>query len=290
VRSFLTRFPNSRTGVVLLIPGLLFCLACATPLPFENLQEGMTAEAVRAGFGEPESSRGSAWYYTHEEKDWFALYFDDANKLDRWEFGSNSHANPAAEDSAAIGIAVKLRSRFNLLGLFTFAAHTVYFVRVERRDILSGDLIHSNFARGGRVYLLNAPRGEYVAVGARYTATSQDPSTGFYNSPTHTVFFSHVMIEATRTIAAPGELAFMGAWLARQHSLDRAEQAQRHYAKLIKPGVFDRNWIDRLFPVNHASHPEKEDRSDTARASFFGAARGDFGKTPWVDWLGASAP
>ncbi len=42
MRSFLTRFPSSLTGVVLLIPCLLFCLACATPFRVENLEEGMT--------------------------------------------------------------------------------------------------------------------------------------------------------------------------------------------------------------------------------------------------------
>ena len=55
VRSFPTRFPNSPTGFVLLIPCLLICLACATPFPFEKLEKGMTTEAVRQEFGEPEA-------------------------------------------------------------------------------------------------------------------------------------------------------------------------------------------------------------------------------------------
>jgi hypothetical protein len=167
---------------------------------------------------------------------------------------------------------VELRAAFNLLWLFTFEPDTVYFARVERGDVLSGDLRVSNFVQGNRAYLLNAPSGEYMAVGAEYVTYEDECEI------THTIFFSREMIEATRTIAAPGELGFMGAWLAREHSLDRADQAQRHYAELIKPLAY------------HASHPEEEDRSDTARASFFEAAREDFGKTPWVDWLGASAP
>ncbi len=53
----------------LLIPCLLVCLACATPFPLDDLEKGMTAEAVRAEFGEPESINGSAWHYTDEEQD-----------------------------------------------------------------------------------------------------------------------------------------------------------------------------------------------------------------------------
>lgn len=37
----------------LLVPCLLICLACATPFPFDDLKNGMTAEAVRERFGEP---------------------------------------------------------------------------------------------------------------------------------------------------------------------------------------------------------------------------------------------
>jgi hypothetical protein len=97
------------------------------------------------------------------------------------------------------------------------------------------------------------------------------------------------MIEATRTIVTPGAMSFMGAWLARQHSLDRADQFQRYYGKtFFQPGAFDKNWFHRLGSVDHVSHPEEEDRSDAARANFFEAARDDFGKTPWADWLGAS--
>ena len=60
----------------LLAPCLLICLACATPFPFESLEEGMTAEAVREKFGEPEAMDtepegvDSSWTYLHEEQIW----------------------------------------------------------------------------------------------------------------------------------------------------------------------------------------------------------------------------
>ena len=73
MRSFLTRFPNSLIGVVLLVPCLLIGLACATPFPVENLEEGMTAETARENFGAPEAigtepgGVESSWTYLHEE-------------------------------------------------------------------------------------------------------------------------------------------------------------------------------------------------------------------------------
>ena len=76
MRSFLTRFPNSLTGVVLLAPCLLSCLACATPFPLEKLREGMTAEDVRDQFGTPEAidagsgDAGSCSCYLAGEQIW----------------------------------------------------------------------------------------------------------------------------------------------------------------------------------------------------------------------------
>ena len=77
MRSFPTRFPNSRIGVISLIPCLLICLACVTPFPFANLQEGMTAEAVREEFGAPDATEAdlgedakSCWTYWHEGARW----------------------------------------------------------------------------------------------------------------------------------------------------------------------------------------------------------------------------
>ena len=69
----------------LLAPCLLICLACVTPFPFENLEEGMTTETLRERFGEPDfvtnyfvtnwSGNVSGWTYVHEERDWADTIF-----------------------------------------------------------------------------------------------------------------------------------------------------------------------------------------------------------------------
>jgi hypothetical protein len=84
VRSFLTRLFGSVTQTVRLVPCLLVCLACATPFPIENLEEGMTTETVREKFGAPKAMEVagggggiSCWTYWHEEQYWKAslLFF-----------------------------------------------------------------------------------------------------------------------------------------------------------------------------------------------------------------------
>ena len=73
LRSFLTLLPNSLTDVVLLIPCLLISLSCATPFPVENLEEGMTPEAVLERFGEPRTMEanpvGSDSYWTYANRE-----------------------------------------------------------------------------------------------------------------------------------------------------------------------------------------------------------------------------
>jgi hypothetical protein len=65
----------------LLAPCLLICLACATPFPFENLEEDMTAETVREELGAPSATETAAgtgescWTYWHEEQEWVLTYF-----------------------------------------------------------------------------------------------------------------------------------------------------------------------------------------------------------------------
>ena len=90
MRSFLACLVDSVTSLVLVAPGLLICLACATPFPIENLEEGMTAGAVRENFGEPEAidtvwdptmfwraswtyDAESSWTYVHEEQNPWGL-------------------------------------------------------------------------------------------------------------------------------------------------------------------------------------------------------------------------
>ena len=78
---------------ILLVPCLLISLACATPFPVENLEEGMTPLAVRHAVGEPRFiAPNGVWIFTHEEQNWVGfvvrkdvfLHFND-ERLYQWQ-------------------------------------------------------------------------------------------------------------------------------------------------------------------------------------------------------------
>ena len=81
MRIFLTRLVNSVTRATPLIPCLLVCISCATPFPFDKLEEGLTVETVLTEFGPPEAiesgsgDAGPSWCYAHEEQDWLKTFF-----------------------------------------------------------------------------------------------------------------------------------------------------------------------------------------------------------------------
>ena len=78
---FVTRLVDSAARVVFLIPCLLICLACATPFPFEKLEEGLTVGTVLREFGPPEAiesgsgDAGPCWCYPHEKQMWTNTIF-----------------------------------------------------------------------------------------------------------------------------------------------------------------------------------------------------------------------
>jgi hypothetical protein len=60
---------------------LLVCLSCATPFPFDKLEEGLTVETLLTELGPPEAietgsgDAGSCWCYHHEEQEWVPTFF-----------------------------------------------------------------------------------------------------------------------------------------------------------------------------------------------------------------------
>jgi hypothetical protein len=49
---------------------LLICTSCATPFPFEKLNEDMTAEVVQEEFGTPAATEPDCLTYWHESQNW----------------------------------------------------------------------------------------------------------------------------------------------------------------------------------------------------------------------------
>jgi hypothetical protein len=204
VQSILTRFETSLIGVVLLVHCLLASLACVTPFPIENLEEGMAKETVREKFGAPEAmgmrygaldamgvhpKPESYWTYVDEKTDWGAFIFPpfllSIPVLAVWPERSWNQfyliKNPVVLDFEA-GKLVQWRvtkpsavqtpesqdAAFIAIkaGFRWLETHRAYFVRLEEGgDPLSQPtLIPSNYFEDGYAYLLNARPGRYAAV------------------------------------------------------------------------------------------------------------------------------
>ena len=66
--------------------------------------------------------------------------------------------------TSAIGIQIETLAP---MGIFTGKPHRVYFVKLDNAgDFKQNQVIPSNFAKQGRIYLLHAEPGKYAAVAA----------------------------------------------------------------------------------------------------------------------------
>ena len=151
-------------------------------------------------------------------------------------------------ESSAIGIDVTLRAP---LTWFSIGTQTVYFVRLDNeRDIRQTAVLQSNYTKGGRVYLLNVPRGTtWLSRLSQPSALLRPPDYGrlctkaelasakktcknFYS------YFSKELIELTRVNVGKAQFAFAGSYaIDNTPGLDNADPVQLHYAEVIAPGV-----------------------------------------------------
>lgn len=144
---------------------------------------------------------------------------------------------PLDSQSTAIGISVTFKGPTRLS---SNGPERIYFVKVER----AGDLYRqrqympSNYVKGDRAYLLNAPPGRYVAVAAFKRSTTQQGGTKEF-----TTLFSKELIKLTEVTTAPGTIGFMGEHEVRQSTLTDTDDAQLHYAGLIAPHAVSKSGV-----------------------------------------------
>jgi hypothetical protein len=152
----------------------------------------------------------------------------------------------------------------------------VFFVRTENDDDLAqSQVIRSNFAKRGRLYLLNAPPGKYAAV----ASFRSDQYAGYLT------VFSKELIDSTRVAVVPSKLAFMGSYsLGESVRMGSAEPIQKHYAELLAPGMSGS--VIKQFLVGY--HPyrgtmRKGRRDEAAQAEFLTESREDFAGSGWEE-------
>jgi hypothetical protein len=113
---------------------------------------------------------------------------------------------PKMENPQASAIGIQIETRAPITG-FRNKPDLVYFLKADRQgDVRQGQLIPSNFARDGRIYLLNAMPGTYAAIAA----------IGANQAGVSRTDFSTDLVEAARVDVRPGEFAFMGSFIVDQ--------------------------------------------------------------------------
>ena len=193
---------------------------------------------------------------------------------------------PADVKSSVLGVVI------NLVG-GAERIDEVYFVRLGTTDRVRGHFprLRSNFRRGDRFYLLNAPPGRYAAV----AASKRDPGAvsrrSFYSPNTfHTTYFGEPMIRKTIVEVEPGRFAFMGTFSVRK-DLDfyAGDETQAHYRSLIEPTLKDPYQPGVADPeYNSFSYGAlllTADREPRTEAIFLNAALGDLEKSGWESLL-----
>lgn len=196
----------------------------------------------------------------------------------------------ADSQTSIIGIQIETQAP---VGIFSNKPDVAYFVKIDNEgDISQNQVIPSNFAKDGRIYLLNARPGRYAVVAVFRSQSgvpfAPAPQPGVSVSVTvgktgYTTYFSKELIEATKVNVVPGEVIFMGSYVVKQSvGLEDAEPIQNHYANLLAPGSSKSGFGHLLSGDYHYRGMTGEARRDSdARTEFIKRARGDLAEGGW---------
>ncbi|MBI1887095.1 MAG: hypothetical protein HYS19_01780 [Nitrosomonadales bacterium] len=206
--------------------------------------------------------------------------------------GCASMPVPRMEDTqtSAIGIQVEAQAP---VGIFSNKPDRIFFVRIDGEgNIEQNQVIPSNFAKDGRIYLLNAKPGKYAAVAAFRSQAGSPfapaPQPGISVSVSvgktgYTTYFSKELIEATKVDVGHGEVTFMGSYVVKQSvGLTDAEPIQNHYAELIAPGSSKSGFGHLLSGDYHYRGAISEaERDEDAKTQFLRKAKDDLAEGGW---------
>ena len=168
---------------------------------------------------------------------------------------------PLDPQRAIIGISVKNRAPIRVIAQKNTV---VYFIKVDKEEDLytQEDIIQSNYANGGQVYLLNAEPGRYAAVASFYLRVGNKWTT----------IFPKELIKLTEVTVAPGTIAFMGDYVVDSDTgTENYDDAQSHYSRLVYTG----------YHYDGSLHEENRDKQ--AEIGFLTNALEHFKDTGWVN-------
>ncbi len=199
---------------------------------------------------------------------------------------------PADPETSAIGIQIKIEYP---VGWGSWEPTRVYFVKIDDEgDIIQDQVIPSNFAKDGRIYLLNAEPGKYAAVVSHISNHSGRQYPGGGSSATATTYFSKELIEATKVNVGLGEFAFMGSYVVKTLAVwnwvfadpVQYDPVQDHYRNLVRPTTqYSVCSIGSDSRRCYYGRVGEAKRDDDTRAEFISSARDDLAEGGWESIL-----
>lgn len=204
--------------------------------------------------------------------------------------------SPVDEHASVLGMYLEVR----VSGLATYRADVIYFVRrCQANETCDDRLIPSSYGKDGRVYLLNAEPGEYLAVATAFeSGMLGDRSIYFAYFPDALANASAVTLKRGGQVFAGGYKLFASMGLCP----DNAEPGQLKYAQVIEPDTpkcgFWKPLAHKLskgdfifiggkaysvgqqtFHYRGTTYEASPDHGDAA--AFFTQAQGDLGGAGW---------
>lgn len=144
---------------------------------------------------------------------------------------SNPVVVQSRPESAGIGLSVKVIN--SMILPVTYNADVVYFAKNCIPSAPCDNHIYiSNYAKDGRVYWLDAPPGEYVAVATSFRQFG-DPNN-------YITYFPAEIIQKTQVRVEQGKFAYLGDYTFDMYlgvCPDKADASQLRYAELFAPGT-----------------------------------------------------
>lgn len=228
--------------------------------------------------------------------------------------GSKPLPGPVDPQSSGLAVSLELLVGIGPVRASGTRPETVLFVRLEDGETLEdlrekSELIPSTFVKGDYAYLLNAPPGRYVAVGATYVedvGATDVPMTARVNANlslgyalelsdglvTHRSYLSRDMIERSLTSVEAGSFAFMGSFAADQPLLfGEPDELQLHFMHVVEGADVDRSGFFQDMTNEGRSHcvtlRSLQQGPEAARA-FREQARETLRDTAWVQVIDGS--
>jgi len=160
--------------------------------------------------------------------------------------------------------------------------NTVYFAKVDGDSgLLQKQILHANYVKDGRAYLLNAAPGTYVAVAAYFSP----PMLGMRMDSI--TYLSKELVEKSKTTIEAGEVAFMGSFEVTQSAWsDQADEVQVHYRNVLSRRESKGITVEYLNNfTSYRGLPGTSGDEEKARTSFVQSARKDFAGSVWATLL-----